>query len=161
MQADAMTLWDTILLILAAGLIGAGIVIVLAGIRPTSPSTSPSAPASLFIAAINRLWIHYFVAASPRAKCPCCGTRAKHKILHQSDFLWPDNSARGALLHVCGRCNAAWAERPLVNGEHWQITGEITSMQSPDASPSGDDSWVAVSREPKVQTPSHMRRAAQ
>lgn len=60
----------------------------------------------------ERLYLHLFDEVSPKHKCPGCGVRRKHAI----SFLSGDGAAssKGQILHVCGRCSAAWAVSTVV-----------------------------------------------
>lgn len=90
---------------------------------------------------INRWWVHYFLQVDPKAKCPACGVRRKHKIVY--------STAYGALVHQCSFCSAAWGERPLVQSTSWAVA-------MPELSPEEQQQqqerppWYGASREPRV-----------
>lgn len=56
------------------------------------------------------------------APCPACGHR-DGKIRWASAMQWEDGR-KGALVHQCNTCMAAWAESPIVKASAWVINIE-------------------------------------
>jgi hypothetical protein len=86
---------------------------------------------------INRLYFHYAVRISNRAKCPACGSRKSHQ------FVW--SPAYEVVMHTCEDCHGVWGERPVVGVQHWRVS-PIQVPATPDAE--GPRAPFGASREP-------------
>jgi hypothetical protein len=81
-----------------------------------------------------RIYIHYFVRVSRRAKCPGCGSRRKHEIVFSGAHIVGDHSTPGAILHRCVECKAVYSDLTLVDPAEWVVQAPA----DPDASTSSD-----------------------
>jgi hypothetical protein len=89
-----------------------------------------------------RLYVHYFVQADSRAKCPSCGIREKHELR------WVDPYER--LFHVCGRCHAAWAEAAIVDARSWKVKLDIVEDETANPDGSVTSTVQHAQREPII-----------
>ncbi len=91
-----------------------------------------------------RLWVYYTLQANGRAKCPCCGTRTKHRVQY--------SDALGVLVHNCARCSAYWSEACMVDPTKWRIAAVLEDAEQVDADGTRTTTVQSAQRVPVVVT---------
>jgi hypothetical protein len=76
--------------------------------------------------ALAVMWHVYFRKIDPNERCPGCGHRSG-KIQWESELVWPDKT-KGAVLHRCAICSAAWGEKPIHKAADWAVN--VTESQT-------------------------------
>jgi hypothetical protein len=89
-----------------------------------------------------RLYVHYFVQADSRAKCPGGGIRAKH------DLRWVEIYEK--VVHVCGRCHVAWADAPIVDARRWKLQLDVVEDETANPDGTTTSSVQHAQREPII-----------
>lgn len=99
-----------------------------------------------------RYYLHYFVQADRKEKCPSCGIRQYHpmkydlgskKVLHYCKTLHAeDKTAIG--------CGAIWGIDCLVNPTKWEIVETSVDEQGRATVEQPEKKFVHVSREPII-----------
>ena len=91
--------------------------------KPAAEIEAQPTRAALWLRWFLRLYVHFFVRASLKEKCPACGHRAKHGIEWQREVQ--------ALFHECAVCHAFWKEPPILNAQSWNIGADEVARQTP------------------------------